>query len=321
MEIKQIENDQDRKKYDEIVKESGSIFNTTRWLKLFEDRIKFFGIYENEKIKGGFALYCEKKFGLKICLNPPFTPYVGPVFKVESQNHVHIMSKWKEVSSLMAETVENLSFSIITFSLGYNIIDVQPFIWKKFKVIPEFTYILDLNQEVNGIYKNMSPERRNDITRAIKDGVIARKIDDYGLVKSLVLKTFERQGKKINLTWLEKILFDFATPENCFVFASFKGTKAISAMLCIHNGSYAHYLLGGYDESSKHRGAGVLSMWEGIIYAKSLGLKYFDFEGSMVPEIEKYFRGFGGVLTPYFRVNKAKLPLEIFLKFYKRELF
>ncbi|HOK80319.1 MAG TPA: GNAT family N-acetyltransferase, partial [bacterium] len=102
---------------------------------------------------------------------------------------------------------------------------------------------------------------------------------------------------------------------------SFKGAKAISAMLCIHNNSYAHYLLGGYDESSKHRGAGVLSMWEGIIYAKSLGLKYFDFEGSMVPEIEKYFRGFGGVLTPYFRVNKAKLPLEIFLKFYKRELF
>jgi hypothetical protein len=53
-----------------------------------------------------------------------------------------------------------------------------------------------------------------------------------------------------------------------------------------------------------------------------LGIKYFDFEGSMLPQIEIFFRGFGGQLVPYYnRINKAKLPLEILLKFYKRELF
>ena len=62
-------------------------------------------------------------------------------------------------------------------------------------------------------------------------------------------------------------------------------------------------------------------MWEAIKFAKKLGIKYFDFEGSMVPQIERYFRGFGGKLTPYYRINKAKLPLEILLKFYRRELF
>jgi len=52
-----------------------------------------------------------------------------------------------------------------------------------------------------------------------------------------------------------------------------------------------------------------------------LGIKYFDFEDSMIRQIERYFRGFGGKLTLYYRINKAKLPLEILLKFYRRELF
>ncbi len=41
----------------------------------------------------------------------------------------------------------------------------------------------------------------------------------------------------------------------------------------------------------------------------------------MFESIEKYFRAFGGDLVPYYRINKAFLPLEILLKFIKRELF
>jgi hypothetical protein len=62
-------------------------------------------------------------------------------------------------------------------------------------------------------------------------------------------------------------------------------------------------------------------MWESVKHAKDLGLRYFDFEGSMVPQIETYFRGFGGRLTPYYRINRASLPIEIILKFFKRRLF
>ena len=62
-------------------------------------------------------------------------------------------------------------------------------------------------------------------------------------------------------------------------------------------------------------------MIESIRHAKELGLKTFDFEGSVIPAIERYFRGFGGKLTPYYRVNKAWLPLEMALKLVKRQLF
>jgi len=46
-----------------------------------------------------------------------------------------------------------------------------------------------------------------------------------------------------------------------------------------------------------------LCIFEGIKLANQLGKK-FDFEGSMLPNIEKNFRKYGGVQKPYFRIWK-----------------
>jgi hypothetical protein len=167
----------------------------------------------------------------------------------------------------------------------------------------------------------MSAEKRNDISKATRDGLTTKLIDDYSIVKSLVLKTFSRQEMVANEYYLNKILFEFANKDNSFAFAAFRENIPIAVSFCICDGSTAYYLLGGYDDKNKHHGAGAFAVWEAIKHAQRLGLKQFDFEGSMVPQIEKYFRGFGGRLTPYYRINKAKLPVEILLKFFKRELF
>lgn len=80
-------------------------------------------------------------------------------------------------------------------------------------------------------------------------------------------------------------------------------------------------IIAGYNKDLAHHGAGAIAIWEAIKYAKSLGLKIFDFEGSMIPQIETYFRGFGGYLETYSSVHKALLPIEIVLKIVKRNIF
>jgi hypothetical protein len=62
-------------------------------------------------------------------------------------------------------------------------------------------------------------------------------------------------------------------------------------------------------------------MYNSIEYAKQIKMPVFDFEGSMLPEVEKYFRDFGGVLTPYYTINKANRIIEIILKFIKPNIF
>ena len=320
--IKEIINSQEKTRYSELALEIGNIFNTLEWLNIFKDKVRLFGIHENNgKLVGGFCLYKERRFNFKIYRDPPFSACVGPFLRIEAKNPVSIMNKWKEAITLVAKTIDDLPYSVVSITLNKGVVDTQPFIWKKFKVTPSYTYILDLKKSVEDIHKGMSAERRNDARKAIKDGLTVKHVDNFGIVKSLILKTFSRQKMTVNKNHLDKILFEFANKENSFAFVTFDKEKPIAATFCIYDKDAAYYLLGGYDYQSKHHGAGALAVWEAIKYTKNLGLKYFDFEGSMVPQIERYFRGFGGQLLPYFRINKAKLLIEILLKFFKRELF
>lgn len=312
----------DMQEYNNLSSEVGTIFNTLEWGVIYQEKIQYYGIYnEGEKLIGGFSIYKEKKYGLSIYRNLPFTPGIGPFLKVEAQNPVSIMDTWKDVISIMAAFMENLPYSIISFSIDRHVIDTQPFIWKKFKVVPGYTYIMDLTLSIDDIWKRMSNDRRKNIKRGQNDSLTVEQINDFEIIKYLVLKTFSRQQKKTNEHYLDKILFKFATNENSFAFLTVKDKKPIACVFCIYDKNTAYYLLGGYDHEDKHHGAGALSMWEAIKYSKEKRLRYFDFEGSMVPRIERYFRGFGGQLTPYYRINKAKLPIEMLLKFFKRELF
>ena len=66
----------------------------------------------------------------------------------------------------------------------------------------------------------------------------------------------------------------------------------------------AYYLLGGYDQSGKSNNAVALAMWRAIQFtANDLKLPEFDFEGSMIPAIERFFRKFGGTLTPTYTLH------------------
>ncbi|OHB54213.1 MAG: hypothetical protein A2173_02700 [Planctomycetes bacterium RBG_13_44_8b] len=321
MKIRRLD-DKDEVKYEKLAKEYGTIFSIIDWLKIFADKVQIYGIYDrNDGIIGGFSIYTERRCGFKLSRNPPFTPMIGPFLEIKAKNPVAVMDCWKEALSLLADFLDKLPCSIVSVSLSKDIVDTQPFAWKKFKVVPGYTYLLDLDSSVDNIRSNMSAERRNDINKASRDGLAVRQINDFKIVKSLVSKTLSRQGVSVDEVYLDRVLFEFANKDNSFAFAAFRENTPIAVSFCIRDSRTAYYLLGGYDDKNKHHGAGALAVWEAIKHAQSLGLKQFDFEGSMVPQIERYFRGFGGKLTPYYRLNKAKLPLEVLLKLFRRELF
>ncbi|HDD44889.1 MAG TPA: GNAT family N-acetyltransferase [Candidatus Desulfofervidus auxilii] len=324
MEVKFL-NKKDFEVYSNLSKKYGSVFSYMEWLNIFGKNLHILGLYDKgNNLIGGFAIYIKKIGPLRICTNPPFSPNIGLFLKIKDiQNKVTLNSFIKMVIESISEFLEKNNFHIISLNFPRQFIDMQPFIWKKFKVIPRYTYIISLDNSEEDIWKHFSSTRRRYIRKALREKIECFKLErsDFNIIKILVEKTFLRKNKKINLDLLNKIIFSFANDENSFAFASFKNNRPIAVSFCIYDNFSAYYLLGGIDPEVKHHGAGALSLYNCIKYAKQLKLKYFDFEGSTIPSIERFFRDFGGDLVPYFRVNKALLPLEIVLKFLKRDLF
>jgi hypothetical protein len=77
----------------------------------------------------------------------------------------------------------------------------------------------------------------------------------------------------------------------------------------------AYYLLEA-SEVEVNRNAGRYLKWLTIKYTHDqLGLKKFDFEGSISRRIERTYREFGAVAQPYFVIKKYHSKFFLGLKF------
>ena len=65
----------------------------------------------------------------------------------------------------------------------------------------------------------------------------------------------------------------------------------------------AYYLLAGADPRLRNSGASSLLAWEALMRARE-HTDVFDFHGSMLRPVERFFRGFGGRQAPYLSVTR-----------------
>jgi hypothetical protein len=73
-----------------------------------------------------------------------------------------------------------------------------------------------------------------------------------------------------------------------------------------------YYLVGGGDPDLRSSGAPALLCWESIRFASTRSVA-FDFEGSILEQIERVFRAFGGKLVPYNCIMKFPRLLKTYL--------
>ncbi len=291
-----------------------SVFNSLRWLSMF-GHLKLYGIFnDNHELIGAFYFYSFKKYGFPLNITPPFTPHNGLFFENRAENSANINSFNKNIIDEVSEFIDKMNSKLTVFTLPAGSLETQPFSWKNMEVKVKYTYQIDLDQSEETLLANLSSEKRKSLNKAKSDELEIVKETDMKVVKEVILKTFSRKQISKNMNYFDKILFEFANNTNAIAFVAYRDKKPIASTFCVNDSGTAYYLFGGYDSGSKHHGAGVSCMWQSILYAKQIGLKTFDFEGSMIPEVEKYFRGFGGKLVPYYAVYKASLPLKVLLK-------
>lgn len=82
-----------------------------------------------------------------------------------------------------------------------------------------------------------------------------------------------------------------------------------AAAFLIWNPDRAYYLMGGGDPELRNSGAGSLVMWEAISFASTVS-RQFDFEGSMIEPVERFFRAFGGEPVSFFSISKLSRQMK-----------
>lgn len=291
-----------REDYDIYLQEAGSpLFLSRRWLSLFDkSNFYYYGLRAKNgtELAGAWLLPRRYILGLRIITHPPLTPYLGIVTSRLSR---HIIQSLLE--SILAMRPDYLYFAF--HPLQHNL-DLMPFRLHGIHIEVRYTYLLELDRSECELWKGLDGARRRNLRRAQKDGLKVRvaSVEDVPIMLSLIQQTFQRQG--IKTAWLplaERIMRVSTSEKWGQGWLVYHQGRAISTVFIVWDHHAAYYLLGGYDHTRHHNSAGSLGMWTAILFAKAQGLRWFDFEGSEIPNIERYFRKFGGKQTAYYVVR------------------
>lgn len=287
--------------WDSFVDESpqGTVFHKTSWLQSFDDyKLQILAIIHKKTLVAGIPLVYTSGYGIKFAINPPFTAYLGIIFRESNQKYNTKLSFEKEFSKVVARKLKNFA-PYIDYVFHYNFVDATPFIWNGFSVKPYYTYVLNLEKHQNAIWEDMEKDTRNRISRAERYNL--KYVDGSPTeLAELISLSYERKNQKppYSKQTYEKFLKKFSknVPVKSIIMKN--NDKLIAGGSIVYDHNRAYYFFAGISSDSEFKGTNQLVVWTLIKHARTvLGLKEFDLLGWPNEGVERFVRGFGGKLT------------------------
>ncbi len=257
-------------------------------------------IEKNGEVVASMPYYLKKKgMFTQICM-PPLTQTMGPYITYpEGQKYSKRLSYEKEIMNNLIDQIPKVDYFCQNFHS--SITNWLPFYWRGFSQSTRYTYILNKEQNEHLFQSNI----KTDIKKAQKK-VSVKTTNSISEIWQCLTKTFLRQNQMP--PYSEQFLIDLdlkaTKKESSIKLVAVDNEERVHAAiyLVVFNNT-AYYLIGGGDPEFRNSGATSLLINEGLTIAKDQQLD-FDFEGSMIEPIERFFRAFGAHQTPYFQIKK-----------------
>jgi hypothetical protein len=292
---------------------TNSVFDEPWWLEALAP-----GSWSATEISSGGRVVARlpfvrrRRYGLTVLTQPGLTQSLGPWLEPVEGKYVHRLELEKERLTALIDAMPN--FDLFQQSFSTAITNWLPFYWKGFAATIRYTYRLDDLTDPDAIWHGFAESTRRQIRKAQKQVVVR---DDLPLdvLVELNAATLHRHGVPDPPD--ERLIrrLDAAATEHgarSLLAAVGGGGELHAAIYIVFDQRTAYYLLGGRSPEFAASGAASLLLWEAIQRARQTSLA-FDFEGSMVESIERFFRSFGARQVPYFRVWKARGPARLLL--------
>jgi len=293
--------------YDDLVSASpqGSLFCRKWWLEaVAPGRHRILEVRRDRELVAAWPLVEEINGGGRNCVMPPLTQKLGILFRPSSAKYAESLSHQHEATNCLIDQLPE--YARFEHRFHENFTNWLPFYWKNFHQTTRYTYLLpDLSSE-EALWQEARPECRKNIRKARKQGL--RILEDFPVEDFINLHrlTFQRQAKAAPFDdeVIRRIDLACAQRGQRQVLAAADGRNRVHAAIWFAwDGGTAYYLMMGSEPELRQSGAQKLLLWEAVQRSRAFASR-FDFEGSMLPSVEKNFRGYGSRQTPYFVIYK-----------------
>ena len=267
-------------------------------------------VAKGDNVQGIMPFFFKKKIGLKGCGMPPATPFLGyKIFYPDGQKYPSKISFEIKTISTLLEQLPKVHFFDQRFHPKST--NWLPFYWKKYRQSTRYFYILKNIGDTDMVFRGFEHHVRQAIRKGTKQLTVSEELSPTVLI-ALLKMTFSKQGLSLPYptSMLEGIIKTSAH-KNCgklYVARDNKG-EVHATRFIVRDREIVYNIFSANNHELQSSGAQSLLVWHAIQEASRDGASIFNFCGSMMPGIERFIRGFGGIQQPYLQISKEYTPL------------
>ncbi|MBQ9253852.1 MAG: GNAT family N-acetyltransferase [Bacteroidales bacterium] len=315
-----------KQKYIALIKENKvNLFIQDWWLDIVcnEDWDVF--LYEQEgKILAAFPYNIHKTTGFKTIVPAVLTPISGMFIDYSFCN------KLSEQYSLENKSTEAFAEFLNKEKLAYFHYHLSPknffwlgFYWKGFSSTVHYTYKVNV-ENIEECFHSFLPVMRKNIRRAErKFHIETSDFDLKDIYDNILCSTYKKQKIQTPYSFpvFKQIVEEsYKRNQGLLLVAKDSEEKTMGVLFIAWDNETCYNLISGFTNSNEQNYAMSLLTWQAMKHTNALGLKDFDMEGSMIKNIEHYFRFFSGKRTPYLIIEKRYSKIFFLLKRIKKLL-
>lgn len=302
-----LEKNVDLNTWNELLKNStqGNIFSNYLYLELLEKKFSNYVLMEKNKPIIGAIIFEDDLINIPIFYNSLLIDK-----KINSPH---------EIVSKSSQFLENLDKyeKKIQIRSHYSLQDIRSFLWfnyhetessKKFKALPRYTAVLDLNNKTfKDVIGNINSSRRQEIRKAEKNNCVSEISQDIEAFDHLNNLTYIRTRKRNELEtfMIEKITKKtIKSGIGTLMLTKNKKNEPVAGSLFLHDSLISYYFLGGHEKNEGNEGAASLNIIDHISYCLKHNKKKIDFVGANSPNRGYFKTSFGADLKLYFEILK-----------------
>jgi hypothetical protein len=261
--------------------------------------------------KGGSIVatlpYCfTNKKGAKHISMPLLTQTLGPYIKYPAdQKYENKLSFEKEIFTKLIDSLPD--FKYFKQNFHYTITNWLPFYWKGFKQTTRYTYVIDDLNDIEKVFSNFNYSKKKNIKKAQTENIEVKfDLPAKEFYENHKL-TLNKQNEKITYSFdLFRKIYTEGYSRNAakVIYATDSSNNIHSALFVIWDKNSAYDLISTIDPEFRNSGSASLLVKEMISFLADKTGK-FDFEGSMIENVENSFRKFGAKQIQYFNITKT----------------
>ncbi|GAP71210.1 hypothetical protein SAMD00024442_1_23 [Candidatus Symbiothrix dinenymphae] len=264
-------------------------------------------LYENDKgeIEAAMPIYTPCK---GVITMPPFTQSMGiwfnPAFEKSTQQGITDYFIRQLTCHCGLDSQSPASF-LVGFDTSFT--DCQPFSQAGYTQTTRTNYILPLSAQLSNVHENT---RRNIQKAHKKFNITIQKEVPVDAFLRLNAMVYERQNRNaVAPNVLKKVIKIALQRGQGAIWGAYDAEgKLYSAVFLVWQSNRAYYIAAGSDPALRHSGAPAAVLWQAILDVAEHA-KTFDFCGSMLPGVARFFYQFGAIPTSYLVISKGNMNL------------